>query len=131
MVEALRELFEESTEDLSNVTIKRMFGCDAFFADENIFGLIWKTGRIGLKLTDDEPLCELTKMPGSEPWTAGNRTMAHWVLVPPQFHDDRKSLVKWVKKAHALALAKPKGKAKTKPKASAKKPVAKRRVGRA
>ena len=128
MLEALRELVEESTEDLSHVTVKRMFGCDAFFADGTIFGLIWKTGRIGLKLTEDEPLCELTKMPGSDPWTAGNRTMSHWVLVPPRFHKDRKSLGKWVKKAHTLALSKPKSKAKASPK---KKAPAKRRVGRA
>lgn len=111
-----------------------MFGCDAFFADDAIFGLIWKTGRIGLKLPDRAHYEELLATPGAAPWTAGDRTMAHWILVPPEFHADPARLAAWSKRAHAAALAGPSAKsskpkraagAKAAVKKAAKRPVAK------
>jgi TfoX/Sxy family transcriptional regulator of competence genes len=100
----LYSLLQEASEGLPLVTEKRMFGCEAFFANQTVYALVWKTGRIGLKLPDEQLFDELMKMEGSAPWTAGQRTMSQWVLVPEWFHEDMDILRKWVEQAHALAF---------------------------
>lgn len=96
---------EEVTGSLRGVSARRMFGCDALFADGAIFALIWKTGRIGLKLPDAALYAELLAEPGTEPWAPGEgKPMAHWLLVPESLHDDLDALTPWVQRAHKLAL---------------------------
>ncbi|MGZ3697459.1 MAG: TfoX/Sxy family protein [Bdellovibrionota bacterium] len=98
--------------ELPKVTGKKMFGCHALWADGNVFALIWKTGRIGVKLTESADYDTLLSIKGSAPWKAGPKVMSHWVLVPEEFHKGVK-LGHWVKKAHAQALgAAPKPKKK-------------------
>lgn len=101
----LHDLLEEAAAPLPGVSHKRMFGCDALFADGTIFGLIWKDGRIGLKVPDAEAYNELMALDGSQPWVAGSKQMGSWVLVPESFHDDRAALAVWTRRAHARALA--------------------------
>ncbi len=91
-----------------------MFGCDAVFADSTIFGLIWKAGRIGIKLPDEAEFGSLMSMKGSAPWKAGKMSMSQWVLVPEEFHSDKRKLGAWAKKAHRLAVLNPKLKKKPK-----------------
>lgn len=96
---------EEVTGSLRGVSARRMFGCDALFADGAIFALIWKTGRIGLKLPDAALYAALLAEPGTEPWAPGEgKPMAHWLLVPESLHDDLDALAPWVQHAHKLAL---------------------------
>lgn len=125
----LLELLEEGSQGLPGVSKRRMFGCDALFADGTVYGLVWKTGRIGLKLPEPAAFDELMAMPGSEPWMAGTKTISGWVLVPETFHDDPSQLRTWVERAHRLATGTPAKKpAATKPaatKPAAKKPAAK------
>lgn len=90
---------------LPKVDKKKMFGCDAFFNNGYIFALVWKTGRIGVKLTDAEAFGELKGATGTEPWKAGPKEMANWLLVPIEFHSDDKTLAKWVERAHRLAAS--------------------------
>lgn len=101
----LRDLLEEAAAPLPGVTHKRMFGCDALFAEGNIFALIWKTGRIGVRLPDTAAFAKLLDLDGAEPWQVGEKTMGHWLLVPEDFHDEPESLGVWVRQAHAYALA--------------------------
>ena len=119
---------------LRGVQKKRMFGCAALFVDAKIFALVWKTGRIGVRLPEASAFEELLAMKGSAPWKAGAMTMSHWVLVPEAMHDDADALAAWVRDAHAQAregssaIAAPskKGAAKKVAKAPAKKkPAAK------
>ena len=109
-IEELKSVLEQTTADLPKVTWRRMFGCDASFADGTIFGLVWKEGRLGVKLPDAKEYDALMKIPGAAPWKAGPMQMAHWVLVPKGFHTSKGDLKKWVKKAHALSLLNPKAK---------------------
>jgi TfoX/Sxy family transcriptional regulator of competence genes len=121
-LEILLAKLEGAATGLSGVTKKRMFGCDGLFANGNIFGLVWKEGRIGVRLPNEIAYAEAMKMPGSSPWRAGTMTMSHWVLVPPGMHDDAMRLTAWVRRAHALALNAPKGRqAPAEPKAAVKK----------
>jgi TfoX/Sxy family transcriptional regulator of competence genes len=108
--DSLRETLDSVTADLPKTTWKKMFGCDAIFADSTIFGLVWKTGRIGVKLPEESEFESLMNEKGSDPWKAGAMSMSQWVLVPERFHKDRKTLSRWVRKAHELALLKPKPK---------------------
>ena len=101
----LKELLDTATADLADVTPKKMFGCNALFRQGSIFALIWKTGRIGLKIPDPGLFTTLMNMPGAEPWTARNKAMSHWVLVPEGFHDDEEQLRHWTQAAHRLAGA--------------------------
>lgn len=121
----LIDLVEEITAALPDVSRRRMFGCDAYFAGDRIFVLLWKTGRIGLKLPDPTAHAELAAIPGSEPWSIGEKTMSTWTLVPESWHDEPELLHPWLRRAYSLAngpTAKPAAKA-SKPAAKATKPA--------
>src|SRR5215470_4716384 len=99
----LRSRLDDLTTGLPQVTVRRMFGCDAFLAGGAIFAMVWREGRIGLRLPD-ELLPELRSLPGSDPWRHRDMVVRQWVLVPESFHDDSDGLGPWVRKAHAAAL---------------------------
>jgi len=100
----LRSQLDDLTSELPRVSVRRMFGCDAFLADGAIFAMVWREGRIGLRLPDDQ-LPELRALPGADPWRHRDMVVRQWVLVPEAFHDDPDGLAPWVRKAHAAALA--------------------------
>jgi hypothetical protein len=103
----LIELVETATRSLPDVARKRMFGCDAYFAGERIFVLLWKTGRIGVKLTEPADHARLMAHDGAEPWQIGAKLMSNWVLTPEDMHDDVEALTPWIRLAHAQARNKP------------------------
>jgi TfoX/Sxy family transcriptional regulator of competence genes len=99
----LRSRLDDLTTGLPQVTVRRMFGCDAFLACGAIFAMVWREGRIGLRLPD-ALLPELRALPGADPWRHREMVVRQWVLVPESFHDDPDGLAPWVRKAHAAAL---------------------------
>jgi len=99
----LKRALDEASRDLPGVKERKMFGCEALFAKDNIYALVWKTGRIGLRIPDPELFHELLALAGAQPWTAGDRTMAHWVLVPESFHRRMDLLTHWVELAYHIA----------------------------
>jgi TfoX/Sxy family transcriptional regulator of competence genes len=99
----LRSRLDDLTADLPQVTVRRMFGCDAFLAGGAIFAMVWREGRIALRLPEDL-LPELRALPGADPWRHRDMVVRQWVLVPEAFHDDTDGLASWVRKAHAAAL---------------------------
>ena len=117
----LQKALTTATDELPKVTDKKMFGCYALWANDNVFALVWKHGRIGLKLPDESTYETLMAMKGAEPWKAGPMQMAHWVLVPETFHKKASDLKKWALKAHAQCSVLEK---KQKKSTSPKRPVA-------
>lgn len=121
----LLEILRSASADLADVHEKKMFGCDALFARGRIFALIWKTGRIGVKLPEAARYEALASQRGAAPWTLGDKVIKSWVLVPPKL-EDPKALGPWLEEAHAMASASPKkkkaAKRTTAKKAAAKKP---------
>jgi TfoX/Sxy family transcriptional regulator of competence genes len=99
----LRSRLDDLTTGLPQLSVRRMFGCDAFLAGGAIFAMVWKEGRIGLRLPDDL-LPELRALPGADPWRHRDMVVRQWVLVPESFHDDPDGLAPWVHKAHAAAM---------------------------
>ena len=99
-------LLETASESLPGVFRRMMFGCESLFVDGHIYALVWKEGRIGLKLTDPKDYDTLRAMPGATPWSPGGRMiMRSWLLVPESFHDDPATLKDWVRRAHAQIRA--------------------------
>lgn len=100
----LHAVLNDVASDLSHVVEKTMFGCRSLFAKDSIFSLVWKEGRIGVRLPDKEAFSKLIEKTGAAPWKAGSRTMSHWVLVPESMHNNQAELARWVAKAHAYAI---------------------------
>ena len=96
----LESLVNAATSKMQKITSKKIFGCHAVWVNENVFALVWKHGRIGVKLPVEKSFDLLMSAKGAEPWKAGPMKMAHWVLVPEKFHSDKTELKKWVKKAY-------------------------------
>jgi TfoX/Sxy family transcriptional regulator of competence genes len=88
---------------LRDVQERKMFGCEALFTNSAIFALVWKTGRIAVKLPDPARFDALASEKGSEPWRAGEMIMSHWVLVPKRTETDTRKLSEWVREAHGMA----------------------------
>ncbi len=120
-----------AAKNLPDVTEKKMFGCEALFTQDRVFALVWKEGRIGVKLPDPEKLASLLGQAGASPWTPGGKmTVSNWALVPPGLHNAKK-LQPWLQLAHALASTTDAAKAKAKKKAAAaKKPAAKKKTAK-
>lgn len=116
-ISELEKILDSITTGLSDLTAKKMFGCYAVWVQGNVFALVWKHGRIGLKLPSETEYEALMDMEGSEPWKAGPMKMAHWVLVPEALHTKPAALKKWAAKAHDLCSKLEKKPAKTKKKA--------------
>jgi hypothetical protein len=102
----LEALLEAAAARLPDVTIRRLFGCRALYRTNAVFALVWKAGRIGVKLPVPARYQELMSLAGTAPWVA-HAVMSHWVLVPKSFHEDSVLLRKWVKIAHGLAGGEP------------------------
>jgi TfoX/Sxy family transcriptional regulator of competence genes len=100
----LLEMLEAAALPLPGVTRRRMFGCDALFVDRQIFALVWKEGRIGLKFADPAERGRLDALPGTSPWAPGGKHMREWRLLPERMQDDGASLAAWVESAHAEAV---------------------------
>ncbi len=96
-------LLSDAAAGLSGVTSRPMFGCPCLWADGKIFALVWKEGRIALKLPSSAG--ELLRERGARPWTIGAKKMGAWALVPESFHDDADALALWASRAHAEVLA--------------------------
>lgn len=94
-----------AAERLPDVEEKKMFGCEALFVNGAIFALVWKEGRIGVKLPAADRFDALAAQKGAAPWKAGPMVMTHWLLVPPAVDADAKRLAPWLKEAHAMAAA--------------------------
>lgn len=90
---------------LQAVTHRKMFGCDAWFSRGQIFSLIWKTGRVAVRLPEDAAYGDAMGLSGAEAWSvaAKMKPMAHWVLLPEGYNDDDEEVGIWVKRAHQLA----------------------------
>ena len=100
--EQLLQMLLRACEDAEH-EVKTLFGCKGVFRESCVFGLIWKSGRIALKLPDIRLRKELLNTAGAEPWTVGNKTMKEWVLVPEQFHRRPAKLRHWTLIAYSLA----------------------------
>ena len=108
-VDHLKDLLNEASDYLPEVSSRKMFGCYTLFARDRIYALVWPHdgGRIGLKIPDQTQYDALMSMVGAAPWSPGGGKMGWWVLVPPRFHEDKETLIKWVEQAHSYALAAP------------------------
>jgi len=105
----LQELFVTALQPFPFISRRPMFGCDAFFARGNIFGLVWD-GRVVLKLPDRKTFEAALALSGALPWKpmpAAKNPMAHWVVMGESLHDDAELFGDWVGRAYRLAMDAP------------------------
>ncbi len=117
----LKELVAELSSQLPEVTTRRMFGSDAFFANGTIYAIIWD-GRVLLRFPDEARFRAAVALEGSgifDPMNTG-KTMGKWVAMPEEWADDVEALVPWLEEAHREAMREP---PKKKRKPAKKKPV--------
>lgn len=104
----LKSLVAELSAELPEVTERRMFGSDAFFANLNIYSLVWD-GRVLLRFPDEARFAAAMALEGSgifDPMGTG-KTMGVWVAMPEELADDVDALRPWVEEAHKLAMRAP------------------------
>jgi hypothetical protein len=119
----LKEMILDAAVGLEGVVPKKMFGCDALFraaggggGKDQIFALVWKEDRLGVRLPDEAAFHDAMKLDGAAPWAPmGVKGMAHWVLLPEEMHDVPEDVAAWVARAHALAVGGGGAAAKKKP----------------
>ncbi len=99
-IQELEEILNTNSKGLTKLTSKKMFGCYALWVNENVFALVWKKGRLGVKLPVEDSYNKLMGVDGAEPWKAGPMTMAHWVLLPVDYHSKGAQVKKWLALAH-------------------------------
>ncbi len=102
----LKSLVAELSAELPEVTERRMFGSDGFFANLNIYSLVWD-GRVLLKLSEPARFEAARALEGSgmfDPMALG-KTMSGWVAMPEEMADDVDALRPWVEEAHKLRCA--------------------------
>lgn len=121
LITELENILNTVAAGFPKVAGKKMFGCHALWANGAVFALVWKTGCIGVKLTEPGEYNKLLSTSGAAPWKAGSMTMSHWVLVPESYHGKKAELGGWLKKAHAVALTAPKKEINGKPAAAKRK----------
>lgn len=104
----LKELVAELSAELPEVTERRMFGSDAFFANATIYALVWD-GRICLRFPDATRFARAEALDGADifdPMGVG-RTMRGWVVMPEAMADDVDALRPWLEEAHREAMSAP------------------------
>jgi TfoX/Sxy family transcriptional regulator of competence genes len=109
----LKALVEELSAELPEVTQRRMFGSDAFFANTNIYSIVWD-GRILLRFADEARFAAANALEGSglfDPMGTG-KTMRGWVAMPEELGDDPDALRPWLEHAHREAMSAPPKQAK-------------------
>ena len=104
----LKELVAELSAELPEVSERRMFGCDAFFANLNIYSLVWD-GRVLLRFPQEARFLAAQALEGSgmfDPMGTG-KTMRGWVAMPDEMADEVDSLRPWLEEAHQHAMMQP------------------------
>lgn len=120
----LKSLLQDLSAELPEVTERFMFGSDAFFANGNIYALVWD-GRVVLRFPNEAKFVSARDLEDAaifDPMGSG-KTMGKWVCMPETMADDVESLRPWVEEAHREAMMEPPKKPKKK-KTPSKKPTA-------
>lgn len=118
----LTDLVGSLSVELPEVTTRRMFGADAFFANRNIYCLVWD-GRIVLRLTEPSLRDQALAMSGATTFdpVGNSKGMSKWVVMSEDVHDSLDDLAVWVERAHRLAMQVPPKKIKARVAAAKKK----------
>ncbi|HTB35362.1 MAG TPA: TfoX/Sxy family protein [bacterium] len=103
----LKAAIDGALAGLNGVEAKRLFGCDGYFVGGNIFALVWKEGRLGLRFESAQSLAEAHALAGSCAWEIGAKRMQQWVLLPVALHHQPAKLRSWGRLAWEQARQRP------------------------
>lgn len=104
----LKEVLADLSAELPEVTERRMFGAEAFFANSTIYAMVWD-GRVLLRFPHEERFERARALEGAEkfdPMGTG-KTMGRWVVMPETLSEDIDALRPWLEEAHREAMREP------------------------
>jgi TfoX/Sxy family transcriptional regulator of competence genes len=108
MLDFLKELLDDATSSLPDVSPRRAFGSWGYYVDGRIFALAYaREDRLGVKLPDSAAHAAARSLPGSSEWAPHGSPMSGWVLLPAEMLDDREAVQAWVARAFQLVRAAP------------------------
>lgn len=90
MLEFLKEMLDDATALLPDVTHRRAFGSWGYYVNGRIFALAYaREERLGVKLPDRGAYTTARGLAGASEWAPHGSPMSGWVLLPVDLHDDR------------------------------------------
>jgi TfoX/Sxy family transcriptional regulator of competence genes len=105
-------LFRAMAGQLSDVTMRQMFGCPCAFVSGQMFAGVFQS-RIFLRL--DPQTREQTLERSADLFAPGGPAMKQYVLFRESIHDQERELTKLFQKSHAFARSLPPKKPKPRP----------------
>jgi len=99
----LFDLIINEMSEFPDVQTGKFFGLDVLKFRDRTFSMIWKEGRVGVKILDKELNQKLALTKGANHWVTSGKTMSQWVLAPHEFNEDIISLKKWLVLAYTDA----------------------------
>ncbi|MBL8910310.1 MAG: TfoX/Sxy family protein [Archangium sp.] len=121
----LKSLLQDLSAELPEVTERFMFGSDAFFANTNIYALVWD-GRVVLRFPNQEKFVTARDLEDAaifdpmgsgktrrSPTASPQGALRKWVCMPESMADDVEALRPWVEEAHREAMMEPPRKKKS------------------
>jgi hypothetical protein len=110
MLEFLKEIIDDATARLPEVTQLRAFGSWGYYVDGRIFALAYaREDRVGVKLPEASAHAAARDLPGASAWAPHGAPMSDWVLLPAAMLDDLEAVQGWVLRAFELVRAAPAG----------------------
>ncbi|MBS1674868.1 MAG: TfoX/Sxy family protein [Actinobacteria bacterium] len=97
--EAVKDLFRSVVPDAPGVEVKPMFGNIGAFVNGNMFAGLFGDD-IGVRLTDERSVAELTAIPGTGPFGPDERAMRGYTSLPLDWQQTPERVAEWI----AIAL---------------------------
>lgn len=114
----LKEFVRKQTAKLSGISIRKLYGLDAFYLSDKPFIVIESNQQIVVKVDDFEVKKTIKAMPQVSEWVLNDKVMENWFLLPDTFNKKKNKLSPILEMTSGVLLRPKKEKKKRKKKPS-------------
>jgi TfoX/Sxy family transcriptional regulator of competence genes len=114
----LQEFVKKQTAKLAGISIRKLYGLDAFYLSDMPFIVITSNEQIVVKVDDFEVRKTLLGMPQVSEWMLNDKLMENWFLLPDTFNKKKNKLSPILEMTSQVLLRPKKEKKKRKKKSS-------------
>ncbi|MBL1294618.1 MAG: hypothetical protein COB61_012220 [Thiotrichales bacterium] len=100
----LFDMIAKEMAEYSAIGTGKFFGLDVLKVQGETFAMVWKEGRVGVKILNKELNAKLVSTKEANHWVTSGKTMSQWVLAPYEYNEDITALKKWLLLAYNDAL---------------------------
>ncbi len=100
----LFDMIAKEMAEYSAIGTGNFFGLDVLKVQGETFAMVWKEGRVGVKILNKELNAKLVSTKEANHWVTSGKTMSQWVLAPYEYNEDITALKKWLLLAYNDAL---------------------------